>query len=153
MFLIYILKKFILKPAFVFFMLYGVYALFTLQWIHFIITLILFSIIGFIGQTIDRAYSLGEVSQGEKNGTDKWDDILDGMDYNVLRNDMIDFVKIAENEKIKNGEYYLEKESLDTIYEFIAIPTRIAATKILETTPSMKQYFLSSKRYLPRNIK
>jgi hypothetical protein len=151
--LIHILKKFILKPASIFFMLYGVYALLTLQWTHFVITLILVFIIGVICQAIDRRYSLGEVSQSEENGTDKWDYILDGMDYNILRNDLIDFVKIAENEKIKNGEHYLEKESLDTIYEFIAIPTRIAAAKILETTPSLEQYFLSSKRYLPRNIK
>jgi len=144
----HILKKFILKPAFIFFMLYGIYALFTLQWGHFFITLLLCFSIGFIRQTIDK-----NVSQGEKNGIEKWDYILDGMDYNILRNDMIDFLKIAENEKIENGEYYLKEESLHTIYEFIDIPTRITAAKILETTPSMEQYFLSSKRYLPRNIK
>lgn len=144
----HILKKIILKPAFIFFMLYGIYAMFTLQWVHFFITLLLCFIIGFIRQTIDQ-----NLSQGEKNGIEKWDYILDGMDYNILRNDMIDFLKIAENEKIKNGEHYLKEESLNTIYEFIDIPTRITAAKILDTTPSMEQYFLSSKRYLPRNIK
>lgn len=146
--MMHILKKFILRPAFIFFMLYGIYVLFTLQWVHFFITLLLCFIIGFIGQTIDK-----KLSQGEKNGIEKWDYILDGMDYNILRNDMIDFLKIAENEKIKNGEHYLKEESLNTIYEFIDIPTRITAAKILDTTPSMEQYFLSSKRYLPRNIK
>lgn len=104
--------SFVLKALSILLPIHAIYCVFNFLWIRLMITILVWLFVGYLGQKIDCRYSSKELSLGRDiNGKHLWDDILDGMDYNILKKDVIDFIGVIEKEeKIKNKHYYVPEE-------------------------------------------
>lgn len=138
----------VLKALSILLPIYAIYCIFNFLWIRLIISVVSWFFVGYLGQRIDSSYSTKELSSGcDRNGSHRWDSVLDNMDYDILKNDVINYIgTIKETEEEKGAHYHVPKEVKLSLDEFLRNPCRRTAADLLDASPGMEEYFLTCKK-------
>jgi hypothetical protein len=76
---------------------------------------------------------------------DEWPAIIARCDLVAVRNEIQEFVRIANEDAASRGETAVFRQDVaDAVHAFLRAPTPTLALHLVETVPPLRQYFLNN---------